>query len=93
MISIVRQDFAAASRFLEAAYAESPQHRGVIKSLAYCYLWLGDIEKAETFLSMIPEAREELDAYVSWWGTQGRDDLSEKAAAALNDLKSTTNQP
>jgi hypothetical protein len=85
------QNFELASKYLDTAYVVAPGHRGVVKSLGYCYVWLGDFEKAALLLSNIPEAQEELDVYVWWWGTQGRDDLSNKAALALQILKSTAN--
>jgi hypothetical protein len=87
------QNFELASKYLNTAYEVAPDHRGVVKSLGYCYVWLGDLEKAELLLSKIPEAQEELDVYVWWWDTQGRDDLSNKAALVLGLLKSTSNQP
>jgi hypothetical protein len=91
MISMLGQNFELASKYLDTAYVVAPGHRGVVKSLGYCYVWLGDFEKAALLLSNIPEAQEELDVYVWWWSTQGRDDLSNKAALALQILKSTAN--
>ena len=79
IIFMLSQDFESASSYLETARLKAPDHRGIIKSLGYCYVWLGDIEKATSFLSQVPEANEELNAYVWWWKMQGRDDLSEKA--------------
>lgn len=93
MISMLRQDFASASEFLESAYKIAPEHRGVVKSLGYCYVWLGNFEKAALFLSGIPEAQEELDVYIWWWNAQGRADLSDNAAFALQTLKNQDNQP
>lgn len=93
MISMLGQNFELASKYLDTAYEVAPGHRGVVKSLGYCYVWLGDLERAELLLSKIPEAQEELDVYIWWWGTQGRDDLSDRAALALQVLKSTANQP
>jgi hypothetical protein len=93
MISMLRQDFESASGYLEAAYREAPEHRGIIKSLGYCYVWLGDMQRADTYLSLIPEAQEELDAYIWWWEMQGRGDLSDSATSALQVLKLTTSQP
>jgi hypothetical protein len=48
---------------------------------------LGDYKNAQLLLSAIPEAADELDAYVWWWGTQGRDDLSANAAQMVSKLK------
>jgi hypothetical protein len=66
----------------------APNHRGIVKSLGYCYVWLGDMEKSESFLVRITEAREELDLYVLWWGTQGRKYLAENASAMYSKLES-----
>jgi lipopolysaccharide biosynthesis regulator YciM len=93
MISMLRQNFESASEYLETAYKVTPDHRGIVKSLGYCYVWLGDLEKAELFLSRIPEAQEELDVYIWWWDTQGRGDLSENAALALQTLQNPSKQP
>ena len=89
MISMLRQDFVSASEYLETAYKVTPGHRGVVKSLGYCYVWSGDLKKAEEFLSRVPEAQEELDVYVWWWNTQERSDLSNNAALELQILKNT----
>jgi len=86
LISMLHWDFQSAAQFLERARTQAPNHRGIIKSLGYCYVWLGDMEKAREFLVDIPEAKEELDVYVWWWESQGRDDLSVKASVALNAL-------
>ena len=86
MIAMLRQDFAAASTNLEMAYKEAPGHRGIIKSLGYCYIWLGELDKAQLLLQEIPEARHELDNYVWWWDTQGRHDLSINAAQFVSRL-------
>ena len=93
MISMLRQNFESASEYLETAYKVTPDHRGIVKSLGYCYVWLGDLEKAELFLSRIPEAQEELDVYIWWWDTQGRGDLSENAVLALQTLQNRSKQP
>lgn len=87
MISMLRQDFEPGSSYLSAAYKEAPAHRGVLKSLGFCRAWLGDLSGARELLTRIPEAREELDAYTWWWGTQGRPDLSAAASLALQALK------
>jgi hypothetical protein len=93
MIAMLRQDFESASEYLETAYQIAPDHRGIVKSLGYCYVWLGDFENAALLLSGIPEAQEELDVYSWWWDTQGRGDLSDNAALALQTLKKTIDQP
>ena len=93
MISISRRDFLSAVGFLETAHAQAPKHRGIVKSLAYGYVWLGEVEKAQEFLSRIPEAVEELDVYVWWWEAQGRNDLSGNAVLALDALETAPSQP
>ena len=80
LISMLRQDFRTAAANLETAYQKAPNHRGIIKSLGYCYVWLGEMEKAQTLLDQIPEAKHEMEVYIWWWGTQDRPDLSERAS-------------
>lgn len=87
LILMLRRDFESASGFLERAEKQSSSHRGVIKSLGYCYVWLGNMDKGWQLLSQIPEAREELDVYTHWWKQQGRNDLSENAILALDGLQ------
>jgi tetratricopeptide (TPR) repeat protein len=87
LISMLRGDFTAGAAFLEKAHAEAPNHRGITKSLGYCYVWLGDTEKALSLLSQIPEAKEELEIYVWWLGEHGQPDLTEKAAQFLSSLE------
>jgi O-antigen ligase len=86
LISMLRQDFETAAAHLETAYQEAPNHRGIIKSLGYCYVWLGDIDKARLFLQRIPEARYEMSVYIWWWETQGRPDLSKNASIMISQL-------
>ena len=93
LIHMYRRDFDTASRYLEIAHARAPEHRGIIKSLAYCYVWLGNADKAREFLVQIPEAIEELDVYTRWWDAQGRNDLSTKAQLALEFMNATVPQP
>ena len=86
LISILRQDFITAAANLETAYQEAPNHRGIIKSLGYCYVWLGDMDKAQKLLDRIPEAQHEMKVYIWWWGTQGRPDLSKNASIMTSRL-------
>jgi O-antigen ligase len=81
LIAMLRQDFSTAADYLQTAKAQSPGHRGITKALGYCYIWLGEYNKAQIQLAGIPEAAQELDAYVWWWQVQGRSDLSERASA------------
>jgi hypothetical protein len=86
LIALLRRDFPSAAAFLEEAYRSAPNHRGVIKALGYCYAWLGEMEKARSFLSKIPEARTELDVYTWWWRAQGQPGLAERASTILSEL-------
>jgi hypothetical protein len=86
LISMLRQDFKTAAANLETAYQESPNHRGIIKSLGYCYVWLGDMNKAQKLLDQIPEAPNEMKVYIWWWETQSRPDLSEMASLMVSRL-------
>jgi len=86
LISMLRQDFKTAAANLETAYQEAPHHRGISKSLGYCYVWLGDMDKAQKLLDRIPEAQHEMKVYIWWWGTQGRPDLSERASLMISRL-------
>ena len=86
LISILRRDFKAAAANLETAYQEAPNHRGITKSLGYCYVWLGDMDKARQLLTRIPEAQNEMRVYIWWWDTQGRPDLAEQASKIVSRL-------
>lgn len=92
LISMARQDFDIASVYLEQAHQEAPGHRGIIKTLAYCYVWLGKTEKARLLLAQIPESRHELETYVWWWQTQGRADLAIKASTMISGLEPLPSQ-
>jgi hypothetical protein len=87
LISMLQEDFPSAAAYLENARQQAPNHRGIIKSLGYCYAWSGDTEKAVLFLNRIPEAKDELESYIGWWGIQGRPDLAEKAQVVFHGLK------
>ncbi len=87
LISMLRQNYAAAAVNLAMAYKEVPDNRGIIKNLGYCYLWLGEMDKAKPLLEQIPEAREELGIYSWWWKTQNRADLADHASMMLSQLK------
>ena len=89
LISMLRRDFASAAANLEAAHQAIPNHRGVIKNLGYCYVWLGDIDKAQKLLDQIPEAQNEMKVYIWWWDTQGRPDLSENASSMVARLNTS----
>jgi tetratricopeptide (TPR) repeat protein len=93
MIAMYRQDFESAVGYLEEAHDQAPDHRGIIKLLGYSYIWFGKIDMGQSLLSQIPEARDELNVYIWWWGTQGRNDLSENASLAWEKLSLVTSQP
>jgi tetratricopeptide (TPR) repeat protein len=86
LIAMLRADFQPASIYLAKAYEHMPYNRGIIKSLGYCYVWLGDMDQAKRLLIKIPEAGDELNVYVWWWGTHGRDDLSMKATTMISEM-------
>ena len=89
LISMLRRDFVSGCNYLEAAHGQSPGHRGIVKSLGYCYVWLGDFKTARSFLMTIPEASDELDAYAGWWKKQGNSQLARNAV----ELASLLSQP
>jgi thioredoxin-like negative regulator of GroEL len=89
---MLRQDFKTAAANLETAYQEAPAHRGIIKSLGYCYVWLGDMDQAQKLLDQIPEARHEMEVYSWWWDTQGRPDLSARASLMVSRLNPASQQ-
>ncbi len=93
LISMYRRDFSAAEVLLGSAYADAPHHRGIIKSLGFCYIWLGESDNAVSLLVNIPETENELDAYYTWWMGQGRDDLAERAMEMHRLLESLSFQP
>jgi len=86
LISMLREDFQPASVYLGEAYQQMPYNRGIIKSLGYCYVWLGDVKQAKRLLAEIPETSDELNVYVWWWETKGRDDLSIKASIMIPEM-------
>ena len=93
LIAMSRREYELARNYLDVAHAQSPAHRGIIKQLGYSYVWLGNMEKAQEFLYQIPESIDELNVYVWWWDTQGRSDLANEAALALDILNGVYLQP
>jgi hypothetical protein len=65
----------------------------VIKNLGYSYAWLGEMDKARFYLQSIPEAKSELDVYVWWWDTLGRQDLSANASRLASSINNKINTP
>ncbi len=90
LISMLRQDFKTAAANLETAHQEAPNHRGIIKSLGYCYVWLGDMDKAQTLLDQITETQHEMKVYIWWWETHSRPDLSENASIMASRLDASS---
>jgi len=93
LLFLLNRDFRSAATYLEVAHRLAPKHRGVTKSLGYCYVWLGELDKAQLFLVDIPEAKDELDAYGGWWKNQGRTDLSDMAYTMIDKMNSAQVQP
>ena len=80
------QAYAEALPYLQTAYQADPGHRGVIKTLGYSYVWLGQLEEAQPLLSQIPEAPTELETYSWWWGTQSQPERADQASQMLTRL-------
>ncbi len=76
LILIAARDYPEAAKFLETARLSAPNHRGITKSLGYCYVWLGQFNEASRLLSDIPEAKQEMVNFIWWWENQGQKDLS-----------------
>jgi hypothetical protein len=79
-------DFQHAVAYLDVAYQVDSDHRGIIKDLAYSYIWTGQFDQALSLLEKIPEARQDLGIYAWWWQTQGRYDYSANSTFVLNQL-------
>lgn len=88
ILAAYKEDHDAVTAYLENAYRTDSQHRGVRKMLGYSYVWDGRFDEAAILLADIPEARYELEIYSRWWGAQGRDDLSGRAARMASLLGS-----
>ncbi len=86
-----QNDYGLAVANLETAYQSDSGHRGLIKSLGDEYVWLGDLERAQGFLTRIPEAAEQMDTYAWWWRQQGQPERAAYAEAMAADLRSRAN--
>jgi hypothetical protein len=93
LISMLRQDFGSAVTNLENSYQELPRHRGIVKNLGYCYVWLGELEKGASLLESVAETEAEMNVYSWWWGVQGRQDLAIHAFDFASRLTPETTQP
>jgi tetratricopeptide (TPR) repeat protein len=91
LAAMVRRDYPAAVAQLERARQQNGERRGVRKALGYSYAWLGRYEPATPLLVAIPEARQELETYNWWWGTQGREDLAQQATEMRAALRQAPN--
>ncbi len=88
LIALLRRDIPSACSYLSTAHTLDPAHRGVLKSLGYCYAWQGDLENSKTLLGSLPEAPKELSVYAEWWQAQGYADFSKNASDLFADLVS-----
>lgn len=79
LIHLLSREFDDAVGHLSQAQLLSPHHRGVRKTLGYSLAWAGSLDQAASILAGIPEAQQELEIYVWWWGTQDRPDLAAQA--------------
>ncbi|MCC6569392.1 MAG: O-antigen ligase family protein [Anaerolineales bacterium] len=87
LIALLRRDIPLACGYLSNAHLLDPAHRGITKSLGYCYAWLGDFENSKLLLSSMPEAGKELSEYVRWWQAQGYAEFSNNASALAAELR------
>lgn len=79
LIAMLRRDFATAVTHLNIAHKLDLDHRGILKTLGYSYVWIGELDQAAPLLESIPESDQEMDVYIDWWNGQGREDLSKLA--------------
>ena len=90
LISIFRHNYPAAIDYLSKAYEKDPGHRGIVKALGLSYIWNGQFNQALPLLDQIPETREEMGIYRSYWWAHGREDLASNAATFLSLLNPAT---
>lgn len=87
LVALGRREFETAVNYLQAAHLLRPDHRGVMKSLGYGYVWMGEYDQASSLLQQIPEARSELETYGWWWGQQGQRELALHAETMASRLR------
>lgn len=92
LIAMLKRDYETAEDSLYKAYLIDPGHRGLRKTLAYSYIWSGNIDRAIPLLMQIPEAPSELANYQGWWSQQGEQELSQRAEDARLLLIERTSQ-
>lgn len=76
MMAMLERRYDLARVHLEVAYQIDSDHRGIQKQLGFSCLWSGQIDKGLQLLYRLPGLKGELDAYIWWWQSQGRDDLA-----------------
>lgn len=92
LIAMLDRDFETAEDALYQAYLLDRDHRGIRKSLAYAYVWAGNLDRAMELLKTIPEAEQELGNYHTWWIEQGDPELSRRAEEARIRIAEETTQ-
>lgn len=89
VMAMVAREYETAVTQLEQARDRAGSHRGLLKSLGYSYVWLGQYEQAAHLLANFPEARNEMAIYAGWWRRQNRPELAAHAremAALLEEM-------
>jgi tetratricopeptide (TPR) repeat protein len=82
LIAYRLHDFPAAAYHLEKAYRAGLDQKGVLKHLAYSYVWSGHLATAMPLLIQIPESGKEMVDYISRWDNLTQKELSERAQQA-----------
>ena len=90
LIAMVGREYETAVAFLETAVMETPEHRGIVKSVGYSHVWLGDFDQALVYLRDISESQAEMTIYSNWWNRQNRPDLASKASEMVAILENVT---
>ena len=90
LIRMLARDYDSVIGYLEAAYLQDPEHRGIQKALGQSYVWTGQLEKSLEMLSALPESRSEMSVYQWWWGSQNRPELAKSAATMVGLLDQST---
>ena len=79
LISMEKHDFSKAAEYFAQAHALHSSHTGISKNLGYALLWSGKPDEAQVYLNNVEGIRNELDAYIWWWQSLDRPDLSDIA--------------